>query len=437
MNAIRTRKWLLLIPVVLAVVIAGSFGLGPALRGGSHQEETPATTTQTEVAVTVAEVTPREVERGLEVVGTLLGYEEVNVGAKVEGRIVRIHHEVGDSVAPGTPLLELDDTDYRLAVLEAERGLELELARLGLRELPTEGKIDLTRVPSVMRARNLEENARQVMDRAKRLGIGRVIGAEEWERAQTEARVASSNREQAELEARAILASARLRQAQVESARQKVRDCCVCVPCPSAARMPPGCKDSQSLRYIVASRKVAEGEMIRGMPAATLFQLVIDHPLKLLATVPERFLSELRVGQRVTLGVEAYPEQTFEGTIVRLNPTIERSNRTFTIEVQVPNESRKLRPGSFVKARVQTRQADRALTVPEQAIVRFAGVVKLFTVENDRARAHPVQTGEVLEVKQGDRYARWIEIKGNLRPGVKVVTSGQSQLAEGTPVRVR
>src|SRR5947209_19956675 len=101
-----------------------------------------------------------------------------------------------------------------------------------------------------------------MLGRARRLGAGRVIGLEEMEKIQTEQRVAKASREQAEMEAQATLASARLRQAQVETARQRLVDTRVLAPAPSPGRLPPGCSPG-SLRYVVAARKVAEGEMVR------------------------------------------------------------------------------------------------------------------------------------------------------------------------------
>jgi multidrug efflux pump subunit AcrA (membrane-fusion protein) len=430
MPATNRSKWWFLGGAV--VVLAGAV-VGPGLHGGADAKTDIPSRSIAEVAVTTAPATSRGIERRVAVVGTLEGHEEVNLSAKVEGRVLRIHHDIGDVVAPGEPLAELDPTDWRLGVLEAQRGLELELARLGMKELTD--KLDLDRVPPVLRARNLEENARAVQDRARRLG-GKVISAEEMEKAQTEYRVARANREQAELEAQATLASARLKQAQLDTARQKLSDTRLCVPAPSAARLPPGLA-LKDLRYVVAARKAAEGEMVRAVPSATLFRLVIEHPLKLVAQVPERFIAEVRHGQRVTLAVEAYPGDTFAGVVSRLNPTVERASRSFTVEVSVPNETRRLKAGSFVKASVLTRHADHALTVPEESVVRFAGVVKVFVVEAGKARSVTVRTGEVITLGEGERARRWIEVIGPLSAGAAVVTSGQQQLADGTPVSVR
>jgi multidrug efflux pump subunit AcrA (membrane-fusion protein) len=430
MIAMMRNRWSLAAGAAVLVVLAVT---GLALRGGPAPGDEGAGRRVADVPVTVATVTTRPIQRRVAVVGTLEGHEEVNLQAKVEGRVLHIHHDIGDIVAPGAVLAELDPTDHRLALNEAQLALKLELVRLGLEELCD--KLDVSRVPSVVRARSQEDNARNILARARRLGVGRVIGTEEMEKTKTEDRVARATREQAEMEAQATLASARLRQAQVETARQRLTDTRVLAPAPSPSRLPPGCSPG-ALRYVVAARRVAEGEMVRPIAGTVLFRLVIDDPLKLVAQVPERHVGEVRTGQAVDLNVEAYPGEPFTGTVARLNPTVERASRSFAVEVRVPNEARRLRAGSFAKASILTRSAPVA-TVPEEAIVRFAGVVKVFVVEKGRSRAVAVRTGEVISVGDTHNPRRWVEVSGPLSAGSTVVVSGQSQLADGTPVQVR
>src|SRR5438874_1789078 len=115
---------------------------------------------------------------------------------------------------------------------------------------------------------------------------------------------------------------------------QKVKDTRVVAPYPHDARpqdyglftLP-----AAPVEYVVSQRSVTEGEYVRATPgaAATLFKLVIDRPLKLQATVPERHRAEVRVGQGAEFEVEAYPRcgdavvtsgqsQLAEGTPVRV-----------------------------------------------------------------------------------------------------------------------
>lgn len=448
----RRFGWILL----LLLVVAGAGGLIAVNQKSLGHAAAPAAAAATRrepaaVAVTVAHVTPRPVQRRVQIVGTLYGLDEVEISPKVSGRILRVAHDIGDVVRPGEVLLEIDDTDYRLAKVEVERSLELELSRLGLRALPPP-KFDLRTVPTVQRAELLEERTRAALERMSRLDKGSLVTKDQLEQAQTDHRVAQANTRQALLEAEQTLATVRHREALLATAQQKIADATIRVPQPSDSvgeltgaaesgvsraayerRVPSQSK----VEYVVAGRMVTEGEMVQPSPPVTLFRLVRDQPLKLKAAVPERFVGEVQIGQPVELAVEAFPNQLFAGRVARINPTVDRLNRTFQIEVHIPNESRQLRPGSFVKAAVLTREDAQVPTVPEESLVKFAGVIKVFVVQDGKAHAVLVEPGVRLEVPGEKHTENWFEVRGNLPRGADVVTTGHSQLAEGTPVRVR
>jgi RND family efflux transporter MFP subunit len=168
-----------------------------------------------------------------------------------------------------------------------------------------------------------------------------------------------------------------------------------------------------------------------------LFRLVVDRPLKLQVTVPERYRSEVKLGQEAALEVEAHPGQRFPGKVARINPTIDRASRTFQVEILVPNEDRKLSPGSFAKASIFTKVDPKARTVPEEALVTFAGITKVFVIENDHSREVHVKPGARLPVAGPSRQRTWIEVEGDLPEGAMVATSGHSQLSNGKAVRLR
>ncbi|HWA98151.1 MAG TPA: efflux RND transporter periplasmic adaptor subunit [Pirellulales bacterium] len=400
--------------------------LGAALAGCSKVvpakvSEAPEAPSQPKtVAVTVAPVAVRPVQHRVEVVGTFHGLEEVTVGAKSAGRITRIHHDVGDTVAPGDVLLEIDDTDYRLAVEEAARSMDSELARLGLSQLPA-GDVNVNELPSVVRTRLLADNAKRKYERVQSLRARNVSTQDEFDQAQTDYEVAEVNLQQAIIDARAALAVARHRQAVLHSMQQKVQDTRIVVPAAASGHT--------QVRFVVADRMVSEGEMTQSSPSTELFKLVIDDPLKLKITVPERHIGELELGQTTAIAVDAYPGQMFEGKISRINPTVDSVNRTAQLEVQVANAEHRLRPGNFAKVSIVTRHAAQAAMVPEEALVSFAGVNKVFVVRDGRAVA--------VEVETGTRADHWLEVSGALDARDSVVTSGYTQLADGTPVRIR
>lgn len=433
MSAAKSGRWGWLgwlIVGLIAAVGGGWWVAGPRVFGHAAEDEAKNPNRERKaVAVTVEPVTARPVRRSVAVVGSLYGQEEVEISPKVEGRIVRIHHDVGDRVRSGQTLLEIDPTDYRLAVEENRRALELELAKLGLKELPTD-TLDVSALPSVSRAAAQERNAAARRERVRRLGRDGAVSVEDRDQADTDHAVARANYQQAVLEAEATLAAARHRQAALETARQRLLDTTVIVPHAGA----------ESVEFAVCSRTVSVGEIVRAMPFGdqrAMFRLVIDTPLKLKATVPDRHRGEVRVGLETELEVEAYPGRKFAGKVARVNPSIDRTSRTFQVEILVPNEERLLSPGSFAKVAILTRVDPAALTVPEEAVIDFAGVTKVFVVQEGTAREVKVRLREAMQIGAGDDARTWVEVEGELPVGATVVTSGQSKLSDGSPVRVR
>lgn len=436
MGLLKRRWWLavIVIAVIGGLSVAGGKFANKKTEPTSPKAE-PAIAEIPPVMVTVDKAISRSVRRTVSAVGSLYGWDEVAITPKVEGRVTRVFHDVGDIVKPGEPLLELEATDFLLAVAEAKRALELELAKLGLTELPRTN-FEISSHPSVVRTESL---VRQTDLRLKRMQAGgRAVTDEELQQATTDVEVAKSNRQQAILEVTATVAAARQRQAVLETAEQRLKDTKLFAPAPlsfgeSGVKSPP--------EYVISFRKVSEGEMVRIIPlvdAPPMFRLVIDRPLKLQLTLPERHRTEVKLGQTVELEVESYPGEIFAASVSRINPSIDRTNRTFGIEIIVPNADRRLGAGSFAKANVITKQDSKALTVPEESIVNFAGISKVYVVEKDKVRAVNVTVGSPTVVKEaGNRQRVWVEIEGTIKPGEAVVTSGFSRLAGGSVVKIR
>jgi RND family efflux transporter MFP subunit len=400
--------------------------LAGAVLHGHHKEPWPADAPRSErdpdaVMVTSEPATCRPVQRLVQAVGTLHGFEEVSIAARVEGRVRKLHRDVADRVQPGELLLEIDPTDHALAVQHAERGLQIELARLGLTEPPS-GEVDLAKVPSVMQARARLANAKGRHERASRLVASRSISSEEADSCASEYHAAQAEYANQLLLARSGLATIQMRQVALAVARQQWSDTQVRAPTPSLPV--PG---SSSLTYAITQRPVAEGTLVQ--PGSEVFRLVINQVLKLRVTVPERHSATVGVGQAVDVFTAAFV-RPFSGTVNRVNPAVDPATRTFEVEVIVPNPDGDLKPGGFARAAIHTRVDCAAVTVPLSAVVQFAGITKVFVVEDGKAKEVPVTLG----VQTTD----WVEIvNSELRAGTHVVTSGQNVLAADTRVSIR
>jgi RND family efflux transporter MFP subunit len=130
----------------------------------------------------------------------------------------------------------------------------------------------------------------------------------------------------------------------------------------------------------------------------------------------------------VTISVEAAPGQTYSGRITRIAPALDEASRTLLVEAEIANPDGALRPGYFAHVIVSLGQ-DRALFVPATAVLRYAGVARVFVVGDGVVHSREVTTGTLI----GDR----IEIAKGLSDGEKVVTSDVDRLADGLAVVTR
>ena len=178
----------------------------------------------------------------------------------------------------------------------------------------------------------------------------------------------------------------------------------------------------------IAKRLVDVGNYVRvGTP---IFVLVADDPLRLRGEVPERFVAELAIGQEVRGSVEAFPGDVLKGRLARISAAADSTSRALTVEATIPNPDGRLKVGFFCKAAILTKSDAEALVVPVEALVSFAGVTRVFIVdEGGVARTRPVRTGLSLGTK--------VEIVEGLSRGDRVATSALARLAEGSKVVVR
>jgi RND family efflux transporter MFP subunit len=393
----------------------------------------PAQKSAADNAVTVALALAHKssVQRSVDVTGTLYGTEDATLSAKVAGRILTINADVGDRSKPGDVLAQIDPTDYQLAVKQKELATREVLAKLGLDRMPSDD-FDPVNVPTVQQAKLKAGNEEAKFNRGKLLHEQNppMLSDQDFSDLKTTYEVARSNYEVELLTARSLLTQAHSLAAQAEMAGQLLADTTVRAPRPG---MPPSVTKSTTQpaeadrTYAIAARLVSVGEYVReGTP---LFRILDDDPVKLRAAVPERFSAQVQVGQHVRVRIEAYDDE-FEGNITRINPQIDATNRTFTIEAVVPNSKHLLKPGAFAQASIETRVEANVVFVPQDAVVQFAGVSKVFTVGADgKAVEHAVQVGQTRE--------NLVEITNGLNGDERVVVEGAGRLASGVPVKAR
>ncbi|GAC1403897.1 MAG: hypothetical protein NVSMB56_18650 [Pyrinomonadaceae bacterium] len=174
---------------------------------------------------------------------------------------------------------------------------------------------------------------------------------------------------------------------------------------------------------VVQQKRASVGEYLS--VSAPVVDIVKIDPLRLRANVPERAAATVRAGQRVRVSVEG-GAHSYLGVIKRLSPTITEQSRVLLVEADVSNDGT-LRPGAFVQAEIVTNDSDMAVTVPTRAIVTFAGIEKIITVQNGKALEKTVTTGR--------RKDDWTEILSGVNIGDAVIVD-PGNLQSGQAVNV-
>ncbi len=170
-----------------------------------------------------------------------------------------------------------------------------------------------------------------------------------------------------------------------------------------------------------------EGEFVSvGTPLIRIIQV---DKVKVLLGIPERDLPFISEGERVLVGVDAYPDRKFVGTIHRIAASADAATRTFITEVEIDNSDGVLRPGMMARARLVRTSYENAITVPLFAIMLGESGRFVYIEEDGIAKMRPVEIGFL----QGE----YVHITDGIEEGDRLIVVGQRQLKDGEAVRVR
>jgi multidrug efflux pump subunit AcrA (membrane-fusion protein) len=381
--------------VVLLSVAACSRDRG--LQAAEGQKARPVATEQAQI---------HDVRRQVDVVGTLAAREEAVVSAEVDGRVARLVHDLGDRVAAGEALIELDPEKLQYRAEAQKAALDQARARYGASgdgDLPP-----LDQVPAVVSTSAQLADAQHQLERAKNLAERNLLPRSDLDTAQTRFNTARAAYDQALASARQLRADIETQSSSLRLAQRNLRDAVIRAP----------------FDGYVAERLVSQGQYIQIQ--APVMRLVRLQPLKLTAEVPEKFAPWIQTGREMAVRVDAYPSQVFAGKVVRISPSVNLRSRAFAIEGEVPNGDGRLKPGTFARVQITTDHVDRAVTIPANAVQSRYGTNRVFLVQN----------GQLVgkEVVLGDRLGDRVEVAQGLEAGTTIVAGDVEQLADGMKI---
>ncbi|KYF50930.1 RND transporter [Sorangium cellulosum] len=369
--------------------------------GGKSQKAAPDVK-----EVTLAPVTELAVEQTIDISGTLDADEHVTVGAKVTGRLASISVDLASPVQRDQVIARLETRDYELRIEQAAAALAQSRAQLGLPPDGPDTELDVEGTAIVREALATLKQAQANQVRARGLAREGLMSGMDLDAAEAAAVRAETAVQSAREEVRIRQATVRQRRSELRMARQQLADAVVRSP----------------IDGIVQARRASVGQFLAaGAPIADIVRI---DPLRLRVAIPETEAAGVRAGQEVRVTVPG-DGAVHAGTVTRLAPAIDPQSRTLLVESDIKNPGH-LRPGSLVTAQIVVTSRP-APSVPATAVVRFAGLSKVITVEDGKAKEKQVVTGKTA----GDR----VEIVSGLAVGESVVARPGS-LQQGQPVRV-
>jgi RND family efflux transporter MFP subunit len=185
---------------------------------------------------------------------------------------------------------------------------------------------------------------------------------------------------------------------------------------------------------VVTSRTIDPGDMVyeasspKGGDQPLLRVAQVD-VIRVKTYLPERESAWADLGDPATVVFDALPGTPFSGQVTRISQALDPATRTMLVEIDLPNDDGRLRPGYYGQARIVLERREGALAIPSAALHFDGGNTYVYIVaQDDSARRVPVGIG--LD------DAGWLEITSGLTGDERVVTGGTGTLVDGVPLRV-
>ncbi len=177
---------------------------------------------------------------------------------------------------------------------------------------------------------------------------------------------------------------------------------------------------------VVSARYIKVGNAIQpNSPAFKVTQMDVLHAH---IYVPERDIQKLAPRQLASLTLDAWPDKSFNGAILRVNPVVDAATGTVKVTVAMAGGQPELKPGMFGRVEIRYDRRDSAVLVPKDAVLTEDAAQSVFVVADGKARRQPIKVG------YSDSYN--YEVLEGLKSGDQVVTTGQASLKDDAKVHV-
>ena len=335
--------------------------------------------------------------------------------SQVEGRLLNLSVDVGDSVRKGQVLARLND-NLLVAAVNREKAelatLESELARAKTQVSNAQIQLEET----LVQLEQAENDAARYAELAK-TGL---IAQQQAESYQTAAKVAQkavlSAREQINIEKQGVAAArGRIESQKAVISEQEQRQAFTNLISP--------------IDGVVLTKTREPGNLIQ--PGEEVLQIGDFSRVKVIVPLSELDLGSVNLGQKVQVKLDAFTGDSFSGTVTSIAPQADSTARQVSVEVTVANPARQIKGGLLARVTFLSTRQQRVI-VPDSAILEEDGVNYVFVVNGEaETRQAKVQK---QEVQLGDRANGRVEITTGIEPGAKLVVRSSKSLSDGETV---
>ena len=310
-----------------------------------------------------------DVAAHLTVVGNLIGLQTVDVAPRTGGRLLSVSVQLGDPVRRGQQIAKVEDREIVEQVNQAEASMNVSRATIRQREADLKvAELNFDRSKNLFSRQLL---AKQALDDAESRYLAAV------------AQLDLSKAQQSQNEAR------------LQELKFNLNNTIITSP----------------VDGFIGKRNVDAGAMVNTNTA--IVSVVDISRLKLVVNVVEKDLRNVTAGDVGIVEVDAYPGEKFNGRIARVAPVLDPATRTASIEIEIPNGDKRLKPGMYARISLTVEERKNILVAPKSAVIDFESKRGVWQPNADnRATFVPVSLGiegpehvEIVDgLKEGDRF---------------------------------
>jgi multidrug efflux pump subunit AcrA (membrane-fusion protein) len=369
----------------------------------------------------------------LQLPGDIEAIQVATVSAQTTGYLRRFHADIGDRVAAGQLLAEIDTPEVDQQLQQARANVAQAIASLGQAEANLNQAVTNMEYGRVTYERNQYLAQQHVVPEQTR---DQMKAAYDVAKANVDAMQANIN------SAKALIASneANVRSLKALQGFQKVFSPFAGVITARnievGSLISPGSSSVSSSTGTTSSSATIPGSGTTptgtNAPATSggLFQIARIDTLRIFISVPQAFASTIKSGQTANISVRELPQKTFTGRVVRTTSALDPGSRTLLTEVQASNSDYQLLPGMYATVSFGVQSPDPPVRVPATALIVRADGPQVAIVSGD-------QKVHYQKVVIGRDYGNQLDIISGLEPGATIIVNVADGLREGAPVHTQ